>query len=181
MNQTQTLETLKTYSPYTTTDARYKERCLALVEGHDNYYQRNLISGHLTCSAWIVNVDRSKVILVHHRKLNQWLQPGGHIEVDDENLAQAALREAQEETGLGSLKLVSEAIFDLDIHDIPQHQSTPAHEHYDVRFLMEADELEKITINAESNNIGWFLLEDISQMNEDVSVTRMVEKTRLLS
>jgi 8-oxo-dGTP pyrophosphatase MutT (NUDIX family) len=88
--------------------------------------------GHVTGSAWIVNHDGSKVVLLHHAKLGIWVQPGGHCD-GETDVAQVALREAREETGL-EVSLLDEAIFDVDVHRIPEYWNTPEHFHFDIRF-----------------------------------------------
>src|SRR6478736_4039642 len=82
---------------------------------HPDAYQRTHLPGHITGSAFIVSEDLSQTLLVHHAKLNRWLQPGGHAD-GDVNVTRVAMREANEETGLQHLKLSSDQIFDIDIH-----------------------------------------------------------------
>ena len=74
--------------------------------------------GHLTGSAWIVSVDRRKALLLHHRKLGRWIQPGGHAD-GELDLFGVALKEAREESGLSQIRSISREIFDIDIHEIP--------------------------------------------------------------
>jgi 8-oxo-dGTP pyrophosphatase MutT (NUDIX family) len=82
-------------------------------------------------------VDADKILLIHHRKLNKWLQPGGHCDGDTDTLA-VAIKEVEEETGV-VIKPNDQVIIDLDIHRIPERKGIPAHDHYDVRYLLEAD------------------------------------------
>ena len=89
-------------------------------------FQRTHLPGHLTGSAWILNKSKTKVVLVHHGKLNRWMQPGGHAD-GDENIFAVACREGNEETGIGNL-IGAEEIFDIDIHTIPARKDFPEHQ-----------------------------------------------------
>jgi 8-oxo-dGTP pyrophosphatase MutT (NUDIX family) len=93
------------------------------------------LAGHFTASCWLVSADGQRLLLTHHRKLQRWLQLGGHAD-GDRDLAQVALKEAEEESGLSGLVLEDPAIFDLDKHWIPERKDVPGHWHYDVRFVI---------------------------------------------
>ncbi|CAM5250011.1 NUDIX hydrolase OS=Rhodanobacter lindaniclasticus OX=75310 GN=B1991_17415 PE=4 SV=1 [Rhodanobacter lindaniclasticus] len=101
----------------------------------DAFERRNRI-GHFTGSALLVSSDGERVLLMHHRKLDRWLQPGGHAD-GDTDLPRVALREAHEETGIDGLR-VEGGIFDLDRHAIPARGDEPQHWHYDVRYVVRA-------------------------------------------
>jgi 8-oxo-dGTP pyrophosphatase MutT (NUDIX family) len=159
-------------------EQNFVDQFLTLVN-HTNAYQRHHLPGHLTGSVWIVDTTREWVLLTHHAKLNTWLQPGGHAD-GDENMVQVALREAEEETGLKNFKLLQESIFDIDIHPIPQRKDFPAHDHYDIRFLLQADKNEKYTVSEESHDLAWIKLTELSRWNATSSLQRMAEKVRLL-
>ena len=146
------------------------------IEADPRWWERSNPRGHVTASAWIVSADRSAALLVHHRKLNRWLQPGGHIE-SDTSVHAAAFREAREESGLASLRPRERSIFDLDIHRIPARDDFPAHEHLDVRFLFEADSTEIPDCSTESYAVRWWPLHELSTSMTDESVLRMVRKT----
>lgn len=138
-------------------------------------FKRERLEGHFTASAWVVAADGKRTLLTHHRKLGLWLQPGGHADGDTE-LARAALKEAEEETGLPGLRIESE-IFDLDRHWIPEHKGVPAHWHYDVRYVVRAGADEAFVVSEESHALAW---RDIAELaNEeaaDPSVRRMAQK-----
>lgn len=108
------------------------EEFLALLDDGADPFVRERIAGHFTGSAWLVSGDGQRVMLTHHRKLDRWLQLGGHAD-GDADLAAVALREAEEESGLPGLSLESAAIFDLDRHWIPARGEVAGHWHYDVR------------------------------------------------
>lgn len=142
---------------------------------HENCYHRNHLPGHMTGSAWIVNPANTHVLLVLHGKLNRWMQPGGHAD-GDENILSVALREAEEETGLTNLNIMSTRPFDVDVHLIPERKDFPAHDHYDVRFLLQASMDTPIVVSEESHDVRWISLKDLDQYTKERSVLRMREK-----
>jgi 8-oxo-dGTP pyrophosphatase MutT (NUDIX family) len=167
---------LARHQPFDEHEARMQQRVVAFVEANDDCFERTLAIGHVTGSAWIVDCARAQVLLTHHAKLNKWLQPGGHAD-GDPDILRVALREAREETGLRSLRAISEEIFDVDAHEIPARTTEPAHVHYDIRFLLEADCGEPLTISTESHELAWVPLHQVDQLNTDQSVLRMVART----
>lgn len=154
----------------TLTVKRFQELLL-----HPDAYQRTHLPGHITGSAFIVSPDLEKTLLVHHAKLNRWLQPGGHCD-GDQDVTRVALREGEEETGLHTLRLSTSAIFDLDIHPIPQRKDFPAHDHYDVRFLVYGDPSEPIVVSEESFDVRWVTLSQLEDYSKEESVLRMRTK-----
>ena len=111
---------------------------LDFFNNDENCFNKENKIGHFTGSAWIVSPDRSMVLMTHHRKLNMWLQLGGHAD-GTEDLISVAIREAKEESGFNEFILLSDKIFDLDIHEVPAVENEPVHYHYDVIFLLEAE------------------------------------------
>lgn len=144
---------------------------------HPRSYHRDHLPGHITGSAWIINNDRSKVLLVKHAVLNKWLQPGGHAD-GDENVSRVAMREANEETGLTNLTLAASGILDIDIHRIPERKdlSFPAHDHYDIRFMFRADESDELKISDESTDLRWIGLTELEKYNSEISILRLRSK-----
>ncbi len=153
-------------------------RILAFVETHEDCFERSLLVGHVTGSAWVVDPERTHALLVHHRRLGRWLQPGGHCDGDPDVLA-TAMREVLEETGIEATP-VTEAVFDVDAHDIPERGAEPAHVHYDIRFLAEAPLSQEPVVSPESREVRWVRLEEIASLDTDESVLRLVEKTKPL-
>lgn len=153
------------------------QRIVDFVGEYENCAERSLLIGHLTGSAWIVDRDFSHALLTHHRKLDLWVQLGGHVEGEREMLA-ASWREAREESGLSRVEPVSGSIFDVDVHPIPERPGEPAHDHYDIRFLFRADREEELTISRESKDLAWVRLDRIRDLTGEESVLRMVRKAR---
>ena len=177
MKQTPLLKLLKTHQPFDNEEHRMWLETIDFVQQNPDCFERWLSKGHITGSAWIVDESRKHVLLMHHRKLDRWFQPGGHAD-GDPDIQQVALKEAQEETGLTSIQAIDSKLFDIDIHLIPANAKDPAHFHYDIRFLMQADRNELLQINSESKNLTWVLLEDVQRYNNSESLMRMVRKTK---
>lgn len=157
-----------------------KERAVELlttfVRRQPNCFDRACFEdGHVTGSAWIVCPQRQRVLLTHHRKLQKWLQLGGHSD-GDPNTLRVAQREVEEESGLSVIE-INDRVFDIDIHTIPARGEEPDHKHYDIRFLFEADDREPLTISSESNDLRWIAIEDLQNLTSEESVLRMARKT----
>jgi len=140
-------------------------------------FLRERKEGHFTASSWIVNKRRTHALMTLHRKLNRWLQLGGHAD-GNENLLEVAMDEAREESGLSSLRIVDQSIFDIDKHIIPARASVEQHFHYDVRFLIEAEIDEPLTISSESKDLAWVSFDSVPDLvRYNPSILRMLEKT----
>jgi len=151
-------------------------RFISFVEENPNCFERSLLKGHVTASAWVVNHDGAAVLLIHHLKLDKWLQPGGHCDGDPDTL-HVAIKECFEETGLQTEPVTAE-IFDIDIHEIPQRKDIPAHLHYDVRYLLRANPDAQIAASeAETNEVLWVPLDKVAGYTTEDSVMRMLAKT----
>ena len=171
----QLLALLERYVPIDSDDCETHARLTDFVRGASDCLNRHHPPGHITVSAWIVDPPCSAALLVHHRKLDRWLQPGGHIE-DDASVLAAARREVAEETGLQAVEVYSDGIFDLDIHAIPARKREPEHLHYDVRFLFVADPAQSLQLSDESHDLGWFTNAEVHATGEGRSIDRMIDK-----
>lgn len=125
-----------------------------VLRSSEDAFRRERREAHFTGSAWLVSADGERVLLTHHRKLQRWLQLGGHAD-GDRDLAHVALREAEEESGLPGLVLDDPAIFDLDKHWIPERTDVPGHWHYDARFVIRATGSEAFVVSGESLALAW--------------------------
>lgn len=147
----------------------------AFLHTQADVFSRSNRSGHFTGSSWLVSADGTRVLLMHHRKLGRWLQPGGHADGDPE-LARVALREAQEETGVAGLHVEGD-IFDIDRHRIPARGDEPEHWHYDVRYVLRAGADERFAVNQESRALAWRSVADVAADDSlDASLRRMARK-----
>ncbi|MET0090691.1 MAG: NUDIX hydrolase [Candidatus Thiodiazotropha sp.] len=160
-------------------EAAYVDKARAFIMAHEDCFHCDLWPAHVTGSVWVVNPARDHVLLLHHRKHDQWFQPGGHAD-GDSDILRVALRETSEETGLdpSHIRLVDAQLFDVDIHRIPASVRGPEHEHIDCRFLVEMDDDIEIPGNNESHQVLWVPLWQVAQYNRNRSTHRMLEKTR---
>jgi 8-oxo-dGTP pyrophosphatase MutT (NUDIX family) len=134
---------------------------------------RKNFTGHITTSAFILDHEASALLLLKHKFLDRWLQPGGHVDTTDASLSAAAIREAVEETGLAAkhLQLLSPDPFDIDSHNIPANikKQEPAHVHHDIRFLFQCILPQELAISFDESTDGrWFPFEDLTG-NSDFS------------
>ena len=148
-----------------------RRRILEFIEAHSDALERTCLSGHLTASALVIDARGERALLTHHRKLDRWLQLGGHCDGDG-NLAASAWREATEESGIGGLAIDAMPVY-LDIHTIPARKSEPEHWHLDVRFLVHAPAGAVETISEESIALGWFSPSELDSIETDDSVRRL--------
>ncbi|HSX13930.1 MAG TPA: NUDIX hydrolase [Chlamydiales bacterium] len=170
------LKKLREYLP-TFEEASVHQQTIAFIQMHPNCFDRSLEIGHITASAWLLDNTGTKALLLHHAKLDCWVQPGGHCDGDTDVL-RVAIKEAQEESGISQIEAVSKNIFDLDIHQIPEKGPVKAHLHYDIRFLLQVKSDEIARKNHESRELRW--IDEILPTNSR-SVVRMFEKWKAKS
>lgn len=144
------------------------------VRSEPNCYERDCWSGHVTGAAWLLNKAGTHALLTHHRKLNMWLQLGGHSDGDPDTTA-VALREAREESGL-AVRLLQAEIFDIDVHPIPARKQDPEHWHFDVRFLMQVEGSEDFVVSPESLDLAWVPVVELSNYTREPTILRMGQK-----
>lgn len=148
-------------------------RILDFIRSTPDCFERSHAAGHITGSAWLLNPAGDKALMTLHRKLKRWLQPGGHADGQSDTLA-VALREAEEESGIGGIVAVSDDIFDVDVHLIPARPGEAEHYHYDIRYLLRAPH-ELFVVSAESDALEWWSAADFAERREqtDEAVLRM--------
>jgi 8-oxo-dGTP pyrophosphatase MutT (NUDIX family) len=177
MNRQKILQHLHAYQAFDERERGLRDRIIEFVQTYENCAARALLVGHLTGSAWVVDEASQSALLTQHRKLNLWVQLGGHVE-DDADMLAASWREAREESGLAEVRLLSEGIFDVDVHAIPARPHEPEHLHYDIRYLFQADRNAPLTVSSESKELAWVALDEIENLTQEESVLRMVRKTK---
>lgn len=136
------------------------------ARAHGDAWSRDHPGAHLTASSLVIAPDGGHVLLVLHRRLGRWLQTGGHIEPTDADLPAAALREAREESGLASLRLVP-GIAQLDRHAVPCGPVRPAY-HLDVQYAILGDPAQTPTVSDESEQVRWFAVDALPEVDDSV-------------
>lgn len=151
------------------------DRFIALLSDHADCFERHHFApGHITGSAWLVDASGEHVLLTHHRKLDAWLQLGGHSDGDPDTAA-VARREAEEESGL-AVELLSHGILDVDVHEIPARKSDPAHLHFDVRFAFVSRSDRNYVVSDESHDLAWVPVDGMHGFTGEESILRMTRK-----
>lgn len=167
---------LQAYAARWPQEAEVAAQFLALLDDAHDPFVRARLDGHFTGSAWLVSADGARTLLTHHRKLQRWLQLGGHAD-GDRDLALVALKEAEEESGLPGLALEDGELFDLDRHWIPERKDVPGHWHFDARFVVRAGADETFAVSAESLALAWRpIAELLAEPDLDPSLRRMAGK-----
>ncbi len=176
MHRNQLLNLLEMYSTEDVLENKMLQETIAFVQQNSLCFSRELLEGHITASAWIIDKEARKTLMIHHKKLQQWFQPGGHCD-GNEDVLSVAIKELEEETGLKDWEVESNQIFDVDVHLIPQRKDVPSHLHYDIRFLFRASSEEKPVITHETVDVRWIPWEEVHLYSSSESVLRMLRKT----
>lgn len=155
---------IKNYIPFNEKEAGDKVRILKFIEENPDFLVRENLSGHMTTSIWTVNKERTKTLMVYHNIYDSWSWVGGHAD-GEELLHEVAMRELSEETGVNNASLISDDIFSIEILDVAEHEKkgkiVPAHLHFNVTYLAEADEECALHINEEENKgVSWFTFDE---------------------
>ena len=174
------LDLLKNHKGFDENESKMLAETIEFVKFNEDCFMRELTIGHVTGSAWIVDKSHRYVLLTHHRKLDKWFQPGGHCD-GDKDVLNVAMKEAIEETGVVDIQLLSNDIYDVDVHlipagGVPQRKGIAEHFHYDIRFLFEADKEIPLIISDESNDLAWVEIAKVAEFNNSESITRMGRK-----
>ncbi len=180
-----------------------RDAILALLRsGKDAFARATFEPGHVTGSAFVLDAKEERLLMLHHRKLGRWLQPGGHADPGETDPLATALREAREETGIEGLLPHPRAPrpFDVDVHviperkgvrgaerlaggpgDLPREQAEPEHRHHDVRYLLIAPAGAEPAVSAESNALAWRPLAEAASPDADPALRRAIGKVRFLT
>ena len=164
MNRQELMETIKAYQPFNEQEEMDKALILNWIETQENAFSRDNTVAHMTASAWVVNKDRSKVLMVYHNIYQSWSWLGGHADGETDLLA-VAIREVKEEAGISSVRPVSEEIFSLESLTVDGHVKrgsyVSSHLHLNVTYLLEADSEEHVSVKEDENSgVAWFSPEE---------------------
>lgn len=160
MNPQELTEQIRKYTPFNEQEERDKVLILQWLEKNENAFLRENTVAHMTASAWVVNKDRTKVLMVYHNIYNSWSWLGGHAD-GEKNLLKVAVREVKEEAGIKNVHPVSEEIFSLESLTVDGHikngSYVSSHLHFNVTYLLEADPEEQVSIKPDENSgVSWF-------------------------
>lgn len=175
MHRNDLLSKLRNYREKWPGEKPMADRLIAFTEENPNCFERSLQIGHITGSAWVVNKAGTHVLLTHHKKLDMWLQLGGHAD-GNADILDAARQEALEESGFQTLETIGTEIFDIDIHLIPERKSEPAHHHHDIRFIFQCLENEDYIVSDESHDLAWAEIQSLENYTSEESMLRMKKK-----
>ena len=180
MNTADLILSLSAHHPLDSIEKQHRLDTISfMLRNPQSWWRRSTQEGHITASAWVRNRTNTHALLLHHAQLDKWLQPGGHIDEIDASPAQAALREAVEESGISELRLASGGLLDIDVHPIPARKKDgiiePAHVHYDLRYLVNATRNE-VTLSKESLGFQWISIAELGRTAEP-SISRLAHKS----
>ena len=164
--------------PFDDRETGHLKSMVSLLEaGGESLSRHHFDPGHFTAGGFVVSPDQSSLLLLHHTKLDKWLQPGGHIERFDDDLENAARREVREETGLRDMDTFG--LLDLDVHRFPARSEDPDHDHMDVRFGFRAQSVD-VVAGEGTSEVGWFPLTEVATWENRPSLSRPAKKLLVL-
>lgn len=173
-------ENIENYIPYNEQEENDKRVMLECIEMSDDVLTRENEVFHFTASNWIVNKEKNKILMIYHNIYNSWAWTGGHAD-GDENLMRVALKEAEEETGARSLKVLNNAIFSIQILPVDSHikrgRFVSSHLHLDCCFLLEANEDEELKIKEDENSgVKWIDIDKVIEITNEERMKSIYKK-----
>ena len=164
MDRQELMESIRAYQPFNEQEEMDKSLILNWIETQDDAFSRDNTVAHMTASAWVVNKDRSRVLMAYHNIYDSWSWLGGHADGDRDLLA-VSMREVREESGLTAVRPVSPHIYSLEILTVDGHEKRGAyvssHLHLNVTYLLEADPAAPVRRKPDENSaVAWFGLEE---------------------
>ena len=173
-------EQIEAYKPYNEQETCDRELMIDYINKFEDVLTRKNKMCHFTASNWIVNKERTKVLMIYHNIYKSWAWTGGHAD-GDSDLLHVALKEAEEETGLNNLKLLSDGIYGLQILTVDSHikneKFVSSHLHLDCCFLFEANEEDKLRIKEDENSgVKWIDIDKVTQITKEEKMKPIYEK-----
>ena len=158
-------EKIEKYVPYNEQEEKDKNTILKYMDAFEDTLTRNNEFGHFTASAWVVNKERTKVLMIYHNIYKSWAWTGGHAD-GESDLLSVAVREVKEETGVENVKVLDDDIFSLEIVCVNGHikrgKYVSSHVHLNVTYLLEVDESETLRIKEDENSgVKWVPIDEV--------------------
>lgn len=174
------IDAIKNYKPFNDQEASDKEAILYSIDNFNNLLTRENPLAHITSSGYIVNKDKTKVLMIYHNIYKSWSWTGGHADGDDD-LLYVAIKEAKEETGVKNIKPLDNKIFSLDVLPVPAHikkgKNIASHLHLSVAYLLEADENDELIIKEDENSgVKWIPIDEVSKYSTEADMIKLYEK-----
>ena len=171
---------IENYKPYNNEEKKDKEVILKYLDTFNDVLTRNNEIGHFTSSSWIVNKEKTKVLMIYHNIYDSWSWTGGHAD-GDSDLLHVSIKEAKEETGLKNVEPLSEEIFSIEVLGVDGHikrgKYVSSHIHLNVTYLLSADEEEITHIKVDENSgVRWFYLSDAVKISKEVKMKKIYSK-----
>lgn len=165
------IEQIKKYIPYNEQEKTDKEIMLKFIDTYDDVLTRNNKIAHFTASSWVVNKEKTKILMIYHNLYKSWAWTGGHAD-GETDLQETAIRELKEETGVKNVKVLNEDIFSLEILTVDGHikngKYVSSHLHLNLTYLLEVDEDEATRVKEDENSgVKWVNIEDIKNVSTE--------------
>ncbi len=180
-------EEIENFKPYNEQEEVDKKIMLKYINDFDDVLTRENEYGHFTSSAFILNKERTKILMIYHKIYNSWAWTGGHSD-GDSDLLYVSIKEAKEETGIKNVKPISKDIYSLEIINVNGHEKrgkyVGTHVHLNITYLLEADEKEPIHIKEDENSgVKWVPIDEILKITSEIWVrdrvyTKIIDKMK---
>ena len=177
------------FEPYDAKEALDKEVMLSFIEKNDDVFVRDNKIAHMTTSGWITNKDRNKILMIYHNIYDSWAWVGGHAD-GDEDLMHVVRKEIEEETGISDIKFLSDEIYGLNIVTVDNHikrgKEVNSHLHFDIEYLIEADDTIPLQIKEDENSgVQWVDIDKVVEYSTEEKMKpiyqRLIDKMKKIN
>lgn len=173
-------EQIKSYKPYNKQEEKDREMIIEYIKTFQDVLTRKNKMCHFTASSWIVNKERTRVLMIYHNIYKSWTWTGGHAD-GESNLLKVAIKEAKEETGLKNLKILRNEIYGVQIITVDSHikrgEFVSSHLHLDCCFLLEADESDILKIKEDENSdVKWIDINKVTEVTNEEKMKSIYKK-----